>query len=202
LDISFYLYLFDLNLAGIVFMSATHTAHASFEDLAQVRKKYFWVFKLLIILTAIEIGAVFLKKLAMPVLLVDAIIVVFSCAKAVAVAYWYMHLEHETKWLKAVALLPLIAFCYAFVLIIDTKMSRPISVYMPEPERHYKISHHEDISELPSSMALEHVVAKLPPPVESSAHAMPVVPVHEGASPHPEAAAPAAAASDPAAEWR
>jgi caa(3)-type oxidase subunit IV len=97
----------------------------------QKKKKYINVFYGLIALTVIELIIVALpfKGVIMPIL-----IAVFSSAKAVVVGYYYMHLEHETKMLKIVACLPIIAFGYAFFLVKDIP-HRPLSAYENEPAR-------------------------------------------------------------------
>ncbi|MBL8696591.1 MAG: cytochrome C oxidase subunit IV family protein [Planctomycetes bacterium] len=43
-----------------------------------------------------------------------------SIAKAGIVGAYFMHLKHETKWLKFIAILPAIAAFYAFVLGAET----------------------------------------------------------------------------------
>ena len=43
-----------------------------------------------------------------------------AIGKAFAVAYWYMHLNEETGWLKFIAAIPISAAIYAAVLILET----------------------------------------------------------------------------------
>lgn len=134
-------------------------SHAmSLEEIAARRKKYFNVFYGLIALTVIELAIVALplSKLWMGIL-----VGVFSSAKAVVVGWYYMHLEHETKWLQIVAALPVIAFGYAFVLIIDTP-SRPISAYINEPARTFQ-EHHKQSSESAAKPAFASDVEGLNP---------------------------------------
>jgi caa(3)-type oxidase subunit IV len=97
----------------------------------QKKKKYINVFYGLIALTVIELIVVALPFKG-PMMAIA--IAVFSSAKAVVVGYYYMHLEHETRMLKIVACLPIIAFGYAFFLIKDIP-HRPISPYVNEPAR-------------------------------------------------------------------
>ena len=103
-------------------------------------KKYINVFYGLIALTVVEICMVFLP---IPHLYVALLVMVFSCAKAVVVGWYYMHLEYETGWLKFVVCLPLMAFGYAFFLSIDTHY-RPISVYSSEPARVLPAHEHDE----------------------------------------------------------
>jgi caa(3)-type oxidase subunit IV len=109
----------------------------SLEAIAARRKKYFNVFWGLVALTVIELVIV---ALPLPKMLMAVLVGIFSSAKAVVVGWYYMHLEHETRWLQIVACLPVIAFGYAFVLIVDTP-SRPVSAYHNEPARVFTEEH-------------------------------------------------------------
>jgi len=116
------------------------SAHAaSPAELQQRKEKYIRVFWVLCALTAIELAIVWAGKAfpVIPQMIIVLGIVLFSAGKAVVVGYSYMHLEHETKWLKFVACLPVIAFLYAFFLVNDVKHDRPFSVYRNEPSRIY-----------------------------------------------------------------
>jgi cytochrome c oxidase subunit 4 len=168
-------------------------------DYAQTKKTYFKVFKWLCILTVIEVAVVFLKKLHVPELLVDLLVVAFSSSKAVLVGYYYMHLKSETKWLKMIACLPVIAFAYAFVLGLDLKVyERPLTDYLNAPERTHTTEH--AVSDLPTGAALEKLVEKMPEEANEphsalkmqDANPASVSPtVSEGATPSaPETAAP------------
>lgn len=123
------------------------SAHLSAEEQS---KEYIKVFKWLIALTIIEVAAVFLEKLHVPKLVVTLIVVIFSCAKAVLVGYYYMHLKYEARWLQIVAILPIIAFAYALVLGADYKIylaDHAPSKYIPEPPRVFPESEKEEIEE-------------------------------------------------------
>jgi cytochrome c oxidase subunit 4 len=82
------------------------------------RKQYFMVFGALTILTVLEVGIVYIPGVA-KVLLWTAL-VGLALAKAWTVGWFFMHLGHETKHLKATVVLPF-AFpaLYAFVLIAE-----------------------------------------------------------------------------------
>lgn len=141
-------------------------AHAAHHDPVATRKTYIQVFKWLCILTVIEVAVVFLKKIHVPDIIVNLMVVFFSCMKAVLVGYYYMHLKQETKWLKIMACLPVIAFCYAFVLGLDLKVyPRPIEDYAGAPERVFKGQ--PKIADLPAGAALEQVVNEIQAPAAS-----------------------------------
>jgi cytochrome c oxidase subunit IV len=81
------------------------------------RKEYFKVFLMLTALTIVEL------------LIPDMKISQFSKAssltglalgKAALVGWSYMHLKDETKWMRAVALVPLSAFIYALVVVLES----------------------------------------------------------------------------------
>lgn len=80
------------------------------------RKKYLLIFLLLGILTAIELAAAEWSNYTGKVISLS----VLALAKAFAVAYWYMHLEDEKAWLKFIAAIPMSAFVYAVVVILES----------------------------------------------------------------------------------
>ncbi len=43
-----------------------------------------------------------------------------ALGKAVIVAWWYMHLKEETRWLKFIAMIPISAFLYAVMIILES----------------------------------------------------------------------------------
>ncbi len=79
-------------------------------------KKYFMIFILLGVLTIAELFAAeggfayATKAISLTVL---------ALGKAVAVAYWYMHLDEEKGWLRFIAAIPMVAFVYGVVLILE-----------------------------------------------------------------------------------
>lgn len=79
-------------------------------------KKYWLVFLLLTVMTIAELVAAeggysyTFKVISLTVI---------ALAKAVAVAYWYMHLDEEKGWLKFIAAIPISAGIYAAVLILE-----------------------------------------------------------------------------------
>lgn len=96
---------------------AEHAVHGS------KRKQYMMVFIALIVLTALELGVVYMN--VGRGLLITAL-VGLALAKAAAVAMYFMHLKEEAKWLKLTVGVPLLVFppLYAFVLIAEALVRR------------------------------------------------------------------------------
>ena len=82
------------------------------------RKQYVTVFVALTILTALEVGIVYVPGIGKFAL--GSALVLLALAKAWTVGWFFMHLGHETKHLKGTVVLPF-AFpaLYAFVLIAE-----------------------------------------------------------------------------------
>jgi cytochrome c oxidase subunit 4 len=82
------------------------------------RKEYWVVFLVLTVLTALEVGVVYVPGISKG-LLVSAL-VLLAVAKAAFVMLFYMHLKHETKVLKLTVMAPFaLPALYAFVLIAE-----------------------------------------------------------------------------------
>src|ERR1700738_1900260 len=80
------------------------------------RKQYVKIFVILAVLTALEVGLVYIPGIAKPLLVTG--LVGLALPKAATVGLYYMHLGHETKTLKMTVALPFAApALYAFVLI-------------------------------------------------------------------------------------
>lgn len=81
------------------------------------RSLYMKVFGILIVLTVLEVGVVYLID---GFALVSALILL-ALAKAACVALYFMHLADETKYLKWLVSIALLTFAplYAFVLIAE-----------------------------------------------------------------------------------
>lgn len=100
------------------------------------KRKTYW--KVFYILTALTIFEVAIVQVPLPKLAITLMVVVASLAKAFAVGWIYMHLNHESKGLKVVLLFPLfVAFFYAVYLIVDAKLQvrRHSNVYVGETKR-------------------------------------------------------------------
>jgi cytochrome c oxidase subunit IV len=108
-------------------------AHATYSEKVH---SYLKVFYYLLALTIGELAVVYIPGI--PHLVMTLVVCFLSLLKAVCVGWWYMHLNHETKALKALAILPLfIAFFYAAYLVYDAPY-RPVSPYIGEPARVFK----------------------------------------------------------------
>ena len=79
-------------------------------------KKYFMIFILLGVLTIAELYA---AEGGFPYATKAISLTVLALGKAVAVAYWYMHLDEEKGWLRFIAAIPIAAFLYGAVVILD-----------------------------------------------------------------------------------
>ncbi len=86
----------------------THKSHT---------KEYMLVFLALAVFTAIE--------LVIPELNISYAskafgLTLFAFAKAFCVGYFYMHLNEEKRWLKFIAVIPVSAFLYFIVLVLES----------------------------------------------------------------------------------
>jgi cytochrome c oxidase subunit IV len=85
-----------------------HHSHAKF---------YIVIFVVLALLTVAElIAAEYQWSYAMKA----ASLTLLALGKAFLVAYYYMHLNEETKWMKFIAAIPLSAAIYAVVVILES----------------------------------------------------------------------------------
>ena len=80
-------------------------------------KKYIIVFAGLAILTALELVA---AEIETSYFLKASSLTLLAIAKAAAVAYWFMHLEEESFWLKFIACVPLAAVGYTTVVVLES----------------------------------------------------------------------------------
>jgi caa(3)-type oxidase subunit IV len=112
------------NIAPVIrrrFMSHDHSdAHGD------VRKSYYKVFAMLILFTALTVGAAqihFPQSMGqMGVLTNLAIGLLIACFKVVMVMYIFMHLKFDNKYLRAFVLVPLFLFAvmvFAFTTLED-----------------------------------------------------------------------------------
>jgi cytochrome c oxidase subunit IV len=82
------------------------------------RKEYGIIFLVLLVLTVVEVGIVYL---GLPKGALIGMLIALAIAKAAVVALFYMHLKHETRGLKLTVFIPLgIPGFYALVLIAET----------------------------------------------------------------------------------
>lgn len=81
------------------------------------KKEYIVIFFVLAILTALELWAAEIKALTK--FQKGSALTLLAVGKAFIVAYYYMHLREETKWLKFIAAVPIMAGVYATVLCLE-----------------------------------------------------------------------------------
>ena len=81
------------------------------------KKEYIIIFFILAILTAIEIA---IPEMHLPYALHAGGLTGLALVKAFIVAYYYMHLKEETRWLKFITLIPISAFIYAAVVTMES----------------------------------------------------------------------------------
>ena len=81
------------------------------------KREYFIIFIFLTVLTVIEliVPTMNISQFAKASSLTG-----LALAKAGLVGWFYMHLREETAWLKFIALIPVSAFIYAAVVILES----------------------------------------------------------------------------------
>lgn len=80
-------------------------------------KEYMIIFFALAFLTVVEL---FIPELDIKYVYRASSLTALAIGKAFLVAYFYMHLKEETKWLKFIAAIPISAAVYAVVLILES----------------------------------------------------------------------------------
>lgn len=93
-------------------MSDTHTAHKSH------KMEYFKIFLVLTALTIVELIIPGMESLS-PFAKASSLIAL-ALGKAGIVGWSYMHLKEETGWMRGVALIPMAAFAYAVMVILES----------------------------------------------------------------------------------
>jgi cytochrome c oxidase subunit IV len=81
------------------------------------RKEYFIIF---FILTALTIVELIIPNMEISKFSKGSSLVGLALGKAALVGYFYMHLKDETWWMRFVALIPISAFCYALMVILES----------------------------------------------------------------------------------
>ena len=82
------------------------------------KKTYINVFIWLTILTVVEVFVPEIKSLSS--FSKGIALIVLASVKAFLVAYYFMHLNEETRWLKFIAAIPLVAIVYTVVLCLES----------------------------------------------------------------------------------
>ncbi len=78
---------------------------------------YFKVFIALTVLTVVELV---IPDMKISQFAKASSLTGLALGKAFLVGYSYMHLNEETKWLKFIALIPISAFIYAMVVVLES----------------------------------------------------------------------------------
>ncbi|MCY4643999.1 MAG: cytochrome C oxidase subunit IV family protein [Bacteriovoracales bacterium] len=80
------------------------------------KKEYILIFVALALLTVLEL---FVPEMEATKVTKGTILTLLAVVKAGMVAWYFMHLKEERGWLKFIALIPISAFLYAVVLILE-----------------------------------------------------------------------------------
>lgn len=81
------------------------------------RGEYFKIFFMLTALTVIEL---IVPNMTMSSFAKGSSLTVLALGKAALVGWSYMHLKEETKWMRFIALIPISAFLYALVVVLES----------------------------------------------------------------------------------
>ena len=92
---------------------AAHTSH---------KKQYIIIFVALAVLTILEIWIAEIKGIS--TIAKGSSLTLLAVGKAALVAYYYMHLNEEGRWLKFIAAIPVTAAIYATVLCLEVVYHR------------------------------------------------------------------------------
>jgi cytochrome c oxidase subunit 4 len=95
----------------------SHSAHDSHVAHKSHKKEYIIVFVVLAVLTAIEIWVAEVPGISK--FNKGSALTLLAVGKALIVAYFYMHLNEETKWMRFIAAIPIMAGVYATVLCLE-----------------------------------------------------------------------------------
>lgn len=80
------------------------------------KKEYMLIFFTLAVLTALEL---FVPDMEASKITKGTILSGLAVAKVGMVAWYFMHLKEERGWLKFIAVIPIAAFLYAVMLILE-----------------------------------------------------------------------------------
>jgi cytochrome c oxidase subunit IV len=81
------------------------------------KKQYIVIFVILAVLTGLEIWVAEIPGISK--IGKGSSLTFLALGKAFLVAYYYMHLKEETKWMKFIAAVPVMAAVYATVLCLE-----------------------------------------------------------------------------------
>jgi cytochrome c oxidase subunit 4 len=77
-------------------------------------------FKVFLVLTALTIVELVIPGMKISQFAKGSSLTFLALGKACIVAWSYMHLKEETKWMKFVAMVPISAFAYAVMVILES----------------------------------------------------------------------------------
>ena len=86
------------------------------EEVKSHTKEYIAIFCALAFLTFVEL---FIPELDASKMTKGSILTALAVVKAGMVAWYFMHLREERGWVKFIALVPISAFIYAVVLLLE-----------------------------------------------------------------------------------
>ena len=86
----------------------THKSHT---------KEYLIIFFVLTVLTVAEL---YIPEMNISYGSKATGLTLLALAKAFCVGYFYMHLKEETRWLKFIAVIPISAFLYFIMLLLES----------------------------------------------------------------------------------
>ncbi len=81
------------------------------------RKEYFKVF---LVLTALTIIELIIPNMTLSKMAKGSSLTFLALGKASIVGWSYMHLKEETKWMRFIALIPIAAFLYAAMVVLES----------------------------------------------------------------------------------
>lgn len=81
------------------------------------KAEYFKIFFMLAALTVVEL---IVPNMTLSQMARGSSLTVLALGKAALVGWSYMHLKDETKWMRFVALIPISAFFYALVVVLES----------------------------------------------------------------------------------
>jgi len=98
--------------------NVNHENHENHEHHHSHKKLYWIIFAALAILTAVEL---YIPELENVTYVFKATsLTVLAVGKAFLVAYIFMHLNEETRWMKFIAAVPMFALMYAIFVIVES----------------------------------------------------------------------------------
>lgn len=77
-------------------------------------------FKVFLVLTALTVVELIIPGMKISQFAKGSSLTFLALGKACIVAWSYMHLKEETKWMRFVAMIPIAAFGYAAMVILES----------------------------------------------------------------------------------